>query len=59
MAVARTGIDFVPPAQTDQASAGDVFQVVEVAGQQEDGDYEDENEVFSEEHAEEVDEEGG
>jgi hypothetical protein len=34
-------IDFVPPAETDEASTGDVLEVVEVSGEEEDGDYED------------------
>jgi hypothetical protein len=38
---ARLGIDFVPPAQTDQAAPSYVFQVVEVGGEEEDCYYED------------------
>ncbi|KAK3208580.1 hypothetical protein GRF29_77g1131578 [Pseudopithomyces chartarum] len=58
-AVARRGVDLVPPAQSDEAAAGDVLEVVEVGGQQEDGDDEDEDEVGGEEaQAEEVGEEG-
>ena len=60
MGVARRGVDFVPPAETNQAAAGDVFEVVEVSGEEEDGDDEDEDEGGGEdEAAEEVDEEGG
>lgn len=58
MAVAGRGVDFVPPAQPDEAAAGDVFEVVEVGREQQDGDDEDEDEVAEEEHAEEVHEEG-
>jgi hypothetical protein len=36
-------VDFVPPAQADEAAAGDVFEVVEVGGEEEDGDDEDED----------------
>jgi hypothetical protein len=36
-------VDLVPPAQPDQAAAGDVLQVVEVDREQEDGDDEDED----------------
>ena len=59
MRVARRRVDFVPPAQADEAPAGDVFEVVEVGGQEQDGDDEDEDEVGGEEKTEEVDEEGG
>lgn len=43
LGVARGRVDLVPPAQPDEPAAGDVFQVVEVAGEEEDGDdeYED------------------
>jgi hypothetical protein len=51
-------IDFVPPAQSNETTAGDVFEVVEVGGEEEDGEDEDEDEVVYEEEAEEVDEEG-
>jgi len=57
--VPRCGVDLVPPAEAYEAAAGDVLEVVEVGGQKEDGDDEDEDEVFGEEEAEEeVDEEG-
>ena len=36
-------VDFVPPAQADEAPPSDVFQVVEVGGEEEDGDYEDQD----------------
>ena len=52
------GVDFVPPAQAYEAAAGDVFEVVEVGREQEDGDDEDEDEICGEEHAEQVYEEG-
>lgn len=58
VAVARLGVDFVPPAQADEASSGDVFQVVKVYCQQDDGDDEDEDIVAGEEETEEVHEEG-
>jgi hypothetical protein len=58
MRLAGAGVDFVPPAQADEAAPGDVLKVVEVGGQEEDGDDEDEDEVGGEEEAEEVDEEG-
>jgi len=51
-------IDFVPPSQSDEATPSDVFEVVEVGSQEEDGEDEDEDEVVYEEEAEEVDEEG-
>jgi predicted dienelactone hydrolase len=41
VAVARGGVDLVPPAQADEAAAGDVLEVVEVGGEEEDGDDED------------------
>lgn len=45
LGVARGRVDLVPPAQPDQPAAGDVFQVVEVAREEEDGDDEDEDAV--------------
>lgn len=39
--VARLGVDLVPPAQADEAAARNVLEVVEVAGEEEDGDDED------------------
>lgn len=57
-AVARGGVNLVPPAQADEAAARNVLEVVEVRGEQEDGDDEDEDEVGGEEaQTEEVDEE--
>lgn len=47
LGVARGRVDLVPPAQPDEPAAGDVFQVVEVAGEKEDGDDEDEDAVGS------------
>ena len=46
MRVPGSGVDFVPPAQADEASAGDVFQVVEVGGEEEHGEDEDEDAVW-------------
>ena len=34
----RGGGDFVPPSQSDEATARDVFQVVEVEGEEEEGE---------------------
>ena len=59
MAVAGLGVDLVPPAQAYEAAAGDVLEVVEVGGEQQDGDDEDEDEVGCEKDTEQVDEEGG
>lgn len=54
--VARRAVDFVPPAQADEAPARNVLEVVEVDCEQQDGDDEDEDEVGGEElQAEEVD----
>lgn len=46
MGIPGSGVDFVPPAQADEAPAGDVFQVVEVGGEEEHGEDEDEDAVF-------------
>lgn len=43
--IARRRIDLVPPAQPHEAAPSDVFQVVEVGGQEEDGQDEDEDAV--------------
>ena len=59
VAVAGGGVDLVPPAQADEAAASDVLEVVEVHGQQQDGDDEDHDHVIGKDDAEEVDEEGG
>lgn len=53
--VARGCIDLVPPSQSHKSSASDVFEVVEVGCEQQDGDDEDEDEVLGEQEAEEVD----
>lgn len=39
--VARGRVDLVPPPQADEAAACDVLEVVEVGGEEEDGDDED------------------
>lgn len=39
--VTRRRVHLVPPAQADEAAPGDVFQVVEVGGEEEDRDDED------------------
>lgn len=57
--VARRGVYFVPPAQPDEASSRDVLEVVEIRGQEQDGDDEDEDKVFGELQTEEVHEERG
>lgn len=59
MRVSRLSIDFIPPSQADEPSSGDIFQIVEIHCEQDDGDDEDHDEVGCEEHAEEVDEETG
>ena len=41
LGVARVGVDFVPPAETDEAAAGDVLEVVEVGCEEENGDDKD------------------
>lgn len=52
--VTRLSVDFIPPAQTDQSSASNVLEVVEVHGQEDDCDDEDEDVVFAKVEAEEV-----
>ena len=52
-------LDFAPPSQSDEAAAGNVFEVVEVGREEEDCDDEDEHKVICEIEAEEVDEERG
>ena len=60
MAVPRRDVDLVPPAEPHKPTAGDVLEVVEVGGEDEHGEDEDEDERAGEEpEAEEVDEEGG
>jgi len=49
MCIAVLRVDLVPPAQADEPAARDVLEVVEVGGQQQDGDDEDEDEVGGEE----------
>ena len=51
-------VDLVPPAEADEAAAGNVLDVVEVDGEEQHREDEDEDEVLGEEHAEEVGEEG-
>ena len=59
MAVPRRDVDFVPPAQPHEPPAGDVLQVVEVGGEDEHSENEDEDEGGCEEpEAKEVDEKG-
>ena len=41
MRVAGGGVDFVPPAEADETSTGNVFEVVEVGGEEKEGDDED------------------
>lgn len=43
MRFAGGGVDFVPPAKTDKAPASDVFEVVEVGGEEEERYNEDED----------------
>ena len=59
MRISGLGVDLVPPSQAYEAAASDVLEVVEVGGEQQDGDDEDEDEVGCEKDAEQVDEEGG
>lgn len=55
MAVPRSRVDLVPPPQPHEPPPGDVLQVVEIRGQEEHGDDEDEHEAGREEpEAEEV-----
>lgn len=59
MAAPRSRIDFVPPPEPHEPAPGDVLEVVEVGGEEEHGDDEDEHEARGEEpEAEEVYEEG-
>ena len=41
MRIARRRVDFVPPPQADQAAAGDILEVVEVDGEEQDCEDED------------------
>lgn len=59
MAVPRRRVHLVPPPQPHEPPPGDVLEVVEIRGQEEHGDDEDEHEARGEEpEAEEVDQEG-
>lgn len=53
----RNLVDLVPPPQSHETAPGDVLEVVEVRGEGEDGEHEDEDQVVREENAEEIDEE--
>lgn len=44
--VAGGGVDFVPPAETDETAAGNVLEVVKVRGEEEQGEDEDQDAVF-------------
>ncbi|KUI61396.1 hypothetical protein VP1G_11268 [Cytospora mali] len=46
LGVARGRVHLVPPAQPDESAAGDVLQVVEVGGEEEDRDDEDQDAVW-------------
>lgn len=43
MRVARCDIHLVPPTETNQATTGDVFEIVEIRGEKEEGQDEDED----------------
>lgn len=43
MRVTARCVDFVPPAETDEATTGDVLEIVEVGGEKQQGDDEDED----------------
>lgn len=47
MRIPGRSVDFVPPAKTDQSSSSDVFEVVKVGGEKEEGDDESENTVVN------------
>lgn len=57
MRVARCRIYFIPPTQSDEATTGDIFKVVEIGSEEKDSYYEDQDKVLREEDAEEIDEE--
>lgn len=57
MRFARLWIDFVPPSQANKPPSSNVFEVVEVDGEQDDGEDENKDEVFGEPEAEYVDQE--
>lgn len=46
MRVAGGGVDFVPPAETDETAPGNVLEVVKVRGEEEQGEDEDQDAVF-------------
>jgi hypothetical protein len=48
VAVAGVGVDLVPPPQTDEAASSDVLEVVEVDGEEDEGEDENEDAVVSE-----------
>lgn len=43
MRVARLRVYFIPPSQSYQSSASNVFEIVKIDGEQDDGDDEDED----------------
>ena len=45
MAFAGVGVDFVPPSQANEPTSSDVFEVVEVDGEEDECEYEDEDAV--------------
>lgn len=49
MAVPRSRIDFIPPSQPHKPSPRNVLQVVEIRGEEEHGNDEDEDEAGGEE----------
>jgi putative component of membrane protein insertase Oxa1/YidC/SpoIIIJ protein YidD len=57
--VSRAGIDFVPPTQAHQSPPSNVFQIVEIDGEQDYRDDEDEDVVCAKVEAEEVGKEAG
>jgi hypothetical protein len=54
--VARGRVDLVPPSETDEATAGNVLEVVEVGGEEEDGDDKDHDHAIEDPETKEVDE---
>jgi hypothetical protein len=54
VAISRGSIDFIPPTQAHQSSPSNVFEIVEIDGQQDYRDNEDEDVIFAEVEAEEV-----
>jgi hypothetical protein len=43
--VAGCGVHFVPPAETDQSASGNVLEIIEVCGEKEKGEDEDEDTI--------------